>query len=99
MKKALLGVLVIILALTFVGAACFAADVKNIAQKDQVQYVNINTASKNLLMTLPGIDDSLAQKIIDNRSYKNKEELKTKKIIPASIYEMIKNRIITKDPT
>ena len=99
MKKALLSILVISLALTFIGAVCFAADAKNIAQTDQAQYVNINKASKTLLMTLPGIDDSLAQKIIDNRSYKNKEELKTKKIIPASIYEKIKDRIITRDPT
>jgi DNA uptake protein ComE-like DNA-binding protein len=50
-------------------------------------------------MTLPGINDLLAQKIIDNRPYKNKEELKTKKIIPADLYEKIKNKIVTRDPT
>jgi len=87
------------LSLVFVSTVCFAADAKNAIQTDQAQYVNINTASKNLLMTLPGIDDSLAQGIINNRSYKKKEELKTKKIIPADIYEKIKNRIVTKDPT
>ncbi|HYA14512.1 MAG TPA: helix-hairpin-helix domain-containing protein [Syntrophales bacterium] len=96
MKKALWGILVISLALTFINTGCFAADAKNIVQTDQVQYVNINTASKDLLMTLPSIDDSLAQKIIDNRPYKNKEDLKTKKIIPASIYEKIKGRIVTR---
>ncbi len=99
MKKALLRIFIISLALTFVGTVYFAADEKNAAQADEVQYVNINNASKNLLMTLPGINDVLAQKIIDNRSYKYKEELKTKKIIPADIYEKIKNRIMTKDPT
>jgi DNA uptake protein ComE-like DNA-binding protein len=70
MKKALLRIFIISLALTFVGTVCFAADAKNAAQTDQVQYVNINNASKNLLMTLPGINDVLTQKIIDNRSYK-----------------------------
>lgn len=99
MKKALLSILVISLALTFIGTVCFAADVKNVTQKDQAKNVNINTASKNLLMTLPGIDDSLAQRIIDKRPYKNKEELKTKKIMPADLYEKIKNRIVTRDPT
>jgi DNA uptake protein ComE-like DNA-binding protein len=93
MKKALLRIFIISLALTFVGTVCFAA------QTDQAQYVNVNNASKNLLMTLPGINDVLAQKIIDNRPYKNKEELKTKKIIPADLYEKIKDRIITRDPT
>ena len=99
MKKALLRIFIISLALTFAGTICFAADTKIIAQKDQVQYVNINSASKDLLMTLPGITDLLAQKIIDNRPYKKKEELKTKKIIPADVYERIKNRIVTRDPT
>jgi len=97
MKKALLRFFLISLALAFVSTVCFAADTKNVAQTDQVKYVNINTASKNLLMTLPGINDSLAQKIIDNRSYKTKAELK--KVIPADIYEKIKNRIVTRDPT
>jgi DNA uptake protein ComE-like DNA-binding protein len=99
MKKALLRIFIISLALAFAGTICFAADTIIIAQKDQVQYVNINTASKNLLMTLPGISDLLAQKIIDNRPYKKKEELKTKKIIPADLYEKIKNKIVTRDPT
>jgi DNA uptake protein ComE-like DNA-binding protein len=98
-KKALLRIFIISLALTFVGTVCFAADAIYVAQTDQAQYVNINNASKNLLMTLPGINDVLAQKIIDNRPYKNKEELKTKKIIPADLYEKIKNKIVTRDPT
>jgi len=86
--------------LAFIGTVCLAADVKsNIIQTDQEQYVNINTAPKDLLMTLPGVDDSLAQKIINNRPYKKKEDLKTKKIMPADLYEKIKNRIVTKDPT
>jgi DNA uptake protein ComE-like DNA-binding protein len=99
MKKLLLKIFIIGLALAFAGTICFAADAKNIAQTDQEQYVNINKASKNPLMTLPGINDFIAQKIIDNRPYKNKEEFKAKKIIPADLYEKIKNRIITRDPT
>jgi len=99
MKKALLIIFMISLTLAFAGTICFAADAKNIAQTDQAQYVNINTASKNRLMTLPGIDDLFAQKIIDNRPYKNKEELNKKGIIPVEIYEQIKNMIITRSLT
>lgn len=99
MKKALLRIFLISLALAFASTVCFAADAKNIAQTDQAQYVNINNASKNLLMTLPGIDDSLAQKIIDNRPYKTKEQFKANKIIPDQLYERIKGSIITRDPT
>jgi competence protein ComEA len=44
-------------------------------------------------MALPGIDESLAQKIIDSRPYKKKTELKKRKIVPESVYKQIADRI------
>jgi len=56
--------------------------------------MDINSASKDELMTLTGIGDATAQKIIDNRPYQAKNELVTKKIVPKSTYEKIKDQII-----
>jgi len=44
---------------------------------------------------LPGIHHSYAQKIIAGRPYQKKQELVSRKIIPAPVFEKIKDRIIT----
>jgi DNA uptake protein ComE-like DNA-binding protein len=44
--------------------------------------VDINSASKKQLMALPGIDESLAQKIIDSRPLQEKDGVEEKKDCP-----------------
>jgi DNA uptake protein ComE-like DNA-binding protein len=58
--------------------------------------VDINSASKAELKALPGIDDARADKIISGRPYLSKAFLVTRNIIPAGVYQSIKNRIIAR---
>ena len=58
--------------------------------------IEINSAPKLELMTLPGIGDSDAQKIIDGRPYRVKAELVQKNIIPQATYDKIADSIIAK---
>ena len=56
--------------------------------------LDINSASIDDLKALPGIGDAYARKIVDNRPYQKKDQLVSRKIIPAATYNKIKDRII-----
>lgn len=66
-----------------------------------IERIDINSAGLKQLMTLPGIGEAEAKKIIANRHYLSKAELVHKGVLPTGPYLSLKDRIIAlqKQPT
>lgn len=62
----------------------------------KIKLVDLNHASKAQLRSLPGISDSMADKIIAGRPYNSKAAIVTDGIVPAGVYLTIKTRIVVK---
>jgi DNA uptake protein ComE-like DNA-binding protein len=58
--------------------------------------IDINSASREQLKTLPGIGDVEADRIVSARPYHSKADLAERDVIPTGVYVSLKGRIIAK---
>lgn len=78
------------------GAAPAAQPAAPAAAPAKAPLIDINSASKDELDVLPGIGPARAEAIIKGRPYKGKDELLRKKVLPESVYEGVKERIVAR---
>jgi competence protein ComEA len=62
-------------------------------------HYDLNAATREDLLKLPGINEELADKIIAARPYKSKSELESKKILSSKEYSKIHTMVMVKSST
>jgi len=72
------------------------SDARSTAAAPKMDTVDINSATAAELKMLPGVSDSDATKIIQGRSYGDKSQLVSKKVVSEPTYEKIKDHVVTK---
>jgi DNA uptake protein ComE-like DNA-binding protein len=58
--------------------------------------IDINSAPKSELTSLPGVNDAIADRIINARPYDNPDQLVTKRAVTTEEYDKIKDRVVVK---
>lgn len=110
MKKVVLLITNLILAVLLTSVVSIAAEQKTPAAKPVVEkkieaapvkaaaeeLVDLNSATEEQLKKIAGIGDEYSKKIVAGRPYAKKDQLVSRKIIPAALYDKIKDKIIAK---
>jgi competence protein ComEA len=66
------------------------------AAKAAAAAIDLNSATKEQLMTLPGIDDATADKIIAARPFAKRMDLVSKSVVSKTEYSKIKSKVVAK---
>jgi len=69
------------------------------AAQPAASLIDLNTASRDDLMTLDGIGEVRADAIIRARPFRAKTELVERRLIPESLYEKISDKVMARAPT
>lgn len=78
----------------FVIAACAALAALQLQGEPRDQRMDLNTASVEQLMTLPGITRVWAARIVKYRPYRRKDELLDRGVLPTELYQRIEDKVI-----
>ncbi|MES2040816.1 MAG: helix-hairpin-helix domain-containing protein [Pseudomonadota bacterium] len=82
-----------------VSASSSASASTSASASAKTELMDLNSATKKELATLPKIGDVRSDAIIKGRPYKGKDELLSKKILPEDVYNGIKDLVIAKQKT
>ena len=93
---AMIGALAGLPSFAYAQTAKTPAATTTVAPAVKAEPMDINTATKEQLMTLDGIGEARSDAIIKGRPYKAKNELADKKIVPQKVYDTIKEQIVAK---
>lgn len=86
-----------VLVLGFIGATMSVqAQTPRSAAAPQSSLIDINSASRDDLMTLDGIGEVKADAIIRARPFKAKTELVERRLVPEALYEKIADKVWAK---
>ena|ERR1700758_3327225 len=61
--------------------------------------LDLNGCSRDELLRVPGINEDLAERILDNRPYRSKFDLLTRMIVPESVYAELRSRVYVDSTT
>ena len=71
-----------------------AEGVKEGLNRDKDKTVDLNSSSKDQLLSLPGVSDHEADRIIAERPYHSTRELVSRHLLSEDEYDKIKERIV-----